>query len=241
MSRKRNDDATDSMRLIDTLLGGPDLGALRGVLATTYDLNPEFFEVDFLPAVFGLGAWDDRRWTSRIALERALATTSAVTVLMDGRRFQGRPRTLRVEVLPAIGERGQVLHAKITLLVFDSAVRLVVSSANLTEPGYRSNREVALCLTATPKRPAEGTLIAQALREARSLLGAWWTDGANAVTTTALTHLADWGVTQETDGEQFVWGGGQKPLWKAFLDEWPTDEAVRRLTIVSPFWSEEHS
>ncbi len=241
MSRKRNDDTTDSKRLIDTLLGGPDLGALRGVLATTYDLNPEFFEVDFLPAVFGLGAWDDRRWTSRIALERALATTSAVTVLMDGRRFQGRPRTLRVEVLPAIGERGQVLHAKITLLVFDNAVRLVVSSSNLTEPGYRSNREVALCLTATPKRAAEGTLIAQALKEAPSLLGAWWTDGANAVTTAAATRLEDWGVTPATDGELFVWGGGQKPLWQTFLDEWPTDEAVRRLTIVSPFWSEEHS
>ncbi len=241
MSRKRNNDATDSKRLIDTLLGGPDLGALRGALATTYDLTPEFFEVDFLPAVFGLGAWDDRRWTSRIALERALAATSAVTVLMDGRRFQGRPRTLRVEVLPAIGARGQVLHAKITLLVFDNAVRLVVSSANLTEPGYRSNREVALCLTATQKRPAEGALIAQALREAPSLLGAWWTEGADAVTTAALKHLTDWGIAPETDGELFVWGGGLKPLWQTFLNEWPANEAVRRLTIVSPFWSEERS
>jgi phosphatidylserine/phosphatidylglycerophosphate/cardiolipin synthase-like enzyme len=45
-----------------------------------------------------------------------------------------------------------VLHAKVTLLHFEHAVRLIVGSANLTKQGYRENREAVAVLTATQKR-----------------------------------------------------------------------------------------
>ena len=40
----------------------PDLGDVLGVIATTYDLSPDFVETDFLPNLFGTTAWDDRTW-----------------------------------------------------------------------------------------------------------------------------------------------------------------------------------
>lgn len=236
MSRKKNSPA-ESRKLVDLLAGALEFGAIRGALATTYDFNPEFFEVDFLPSLFGLGAWDDRRWVSRIALEKCLASSEAIAVMMDARRYQGRPRSLRVQVVPQVGARGQMLHAKVTLLVYEEAVRLLVSSANLTEPGFRSNREVALCLTATKKKPQDGLLIAQALEQAPSLLEAWWSDAAGKLTREALSLLASWQVDQESSEEAFLWSGGPEPLWRQFLSRWPADEQVQRIHIVSPFWS----
>jgi hypothetical protein len=38
-------------RLIDSVAGDVELGAPRALLATTFDLNPDFFEVDFLPSL----------------------------------------------------------------------------------------------------------------------------------------------------------------------------------------------
>src|SRR5690606_30683385 len=41
------------------------------------------------------------------------------------------------------------------------------------------------------------------------------------------------------DNQWFVWSGGEQSLLTQFIGHWPTDEQIRRLTIVSPFWSEE--
>ncbi len=134
-----NDTSDVSARkLIDRLVPDPQWGVMRGLLSTTYDLNPDFLEMDFLPSVFGLGAWDDRRWASRIALEKHLFQVDTAVILADARRYHGRPRSLRLEVLPGVAPRGSSLHAKVTLLLFERAVRLIVGSANLTERGQQN-------------------------------------------------------------------------------------------------------
>jgi len=112
-------------KLMDRLGGNPDVfGPLLGLLATTYEFDATFCELDFLPACLGLGGWDDRSWTSRIALEKALSSIEAIVLLMDGRRYRGRPRSLHLEVRPGIGSQGELLHAKVLLLVYERAVRL---------------------------------------------------------------------------------------------------------------------
>ena len=58
-------------------------GPILGILATTYELDPTFVETDLLPAVLGLGAWDDRSWSSRVALEASLAGLEAASILVD--------------------------------------------------------------------------------------------------------------------------------------------------------------
>ena len=70
-----------SRKLIDRLVPELDWGRMIGLLATTYELNPDFLEMDFLPTVFGLGAWDDRSWATRIGLEKRLYELDAAVIL----------------------------------------------------------------------------------------------------------------------------------------------------------------
>lgn len=236
MKRKSSDN--ESRKLVDRLAWGNDLGPLRGVLGTSFDLNPEFFETDFLPTLLGLGAWDDQRYTSRILMERELAKLDAVSIFMDVRRYQGRPRSLRVELVPAVGAGGQTLHAKVLVVVHENAVRLFVGSANLTADGYRHNREVALSLVARKDNPAEGSLIRAALEPMPKLLSEWWTDGASRVLELAREKLNAWNVPLPGAEEAFVWGGGATRMYDSVSSRWPTGEGITKITIVSPFWSE---
>ena len=217
----------------------PSLGRLLGIFATTYAMQPEFLETDFLPTLLGLGAWDDRNWSSRIALERHLAQLEAASVLVDARPYRGRPRSLQVEVVPVPLIAGRSLHAKVLVGVFEEAVRLAVGSANLTEPGYRRNREIVAVLTASAQRPMDARLIAGAIREMGGILQPWMTPGADALRDRALASLDEW-ATEDNAADQWVaWGGGARALWQQFLDCWPAADHVKSITIVSPFWSEE--
>jgi hypothetical protein len=40
-------------KLIDRLVPDPHWGAMHGLLATTFELRPDFLEMDFLPSAFG--------------------------------------------------------------------------------------------------------------------------------------------------------------------------------------------
>ncbi len=69
MSVRTTDTDVSRRRLIDRLVSAKAHGPLLGMLATTYEFQAEFFETDFLPTLLDLGAWDDRSWTSRVAVE----------------------------------------------------------------------------------------------------------------------------------------------------------------------------
>ncbi len=238
MSARQSD--VNGRKLMDRL--APDseaFGALRGVLATTYEFDASFFELDFLPTCLGLGAWDDKSWTSRVALERSLATMDGAVLLMDGRRYRGRPRSLHVDVRPAVGPRGELLHAKVLLLVYERAVRLLVGSANLTEAGYRANREVVLPFVVTPERTAAASIVREALQAMPEYLEAWWSDSAERIRRLALAQLDEWSSVTAPDSAHFMWSGPGHPLWSRFLDAWPGEDQVQAISIVSPFWSEE--
>lgn len=224
-------------KLVDRLSSEP-YGPLQAMLATTYELDPDFLETDFLPALLDLGAWNDRSWASRIALEKKLAGLEAVSILTDLRKYRGRPRSLHVEVVPATGAPGQLLHAKVLLLVHENAVRLQAGSANLTDAGYRHNREVALQLVATKETPEVAALVQAALREMSVVLKPWWSRGAERTCALARERLAAWAGPMP-EGIEFLWGGGDEPVWKRFLGGWPKGERVQRISVVSPFWSEE--
>jgi hypothetical protein len=227
-------------KLMDRLAPNPDvLGPLLGVLATTFEFDATFFEFDFLPMCLGLGAWDDRKWTSRIALQRALAGMEATVLLMDGRRYRGRPRSLHVEVRPVVGDEGQLQHAKVLLLVHEKAVRLLVGSANVTEAGYRMNREAVLPLVVNEERPELAPLVRSALDAMPTVLAPWWTESAELIRSHALERLARWAPTAPIGDARFVWSGHGEPLWRTFLSEWGHEEPVESISIVSPFWSEE--
>tara|TARA_R110002072_G_scaffold289831_1_gene457062 strand:- start:4403 stop:6526 length:2124 start_codon:yes stop_codon:yes gene_type:complete len=233
-SRSGND-----RKLIDHLQAGPECGRLLGFVGTSYEFDSEFFETDFLPSLLGLGAWDDRNWSSRIALERRLAELESASLLVDCGPYRKRPRSLRVELTPVVAGRGRILHAKVLLAVHEDMVRLVVGSANLTEPGYRRNREVVSVLTATRGQHGHGPLIQQALSGLAEQLGSRLSDGASSLVELAQKKLSDWQVSEPEPNEWFLWSGGKASLLQQVLDRWPADDSIQRVTIVSPFWSEE--
>lgn len=239
MKKPARSESLDARKLMDRLAPHPSWGETLGLLATSYELQPDFVETDFLPTLLGLGAWDDKSWSGRIALERKLASMESATLLQDARCYASRPRSLRVEHRLATGPQGQKLHAKVLLVVHESAVRLLVGSANLTEPGHRRNREVVTSIVATEKEPGPGAVIRQALSQRPESLGHWWTPGAERMAERALAKLDEWKVPSALPGTRFAWSGGSEPLWKAFVDEWPLGRPIERMHVVSPFWSEE--
>ena len=230
-------DALDRRKLMNWARQDPDHGNVVGMLATTYDLDPSFFNSDYLPTFLGLGAWEDTSWSNRVAMQRALARTEAAVVMMDARRFRGRPRSLHIEVTPAVGPSGIKLHAKILVVIQERAIRLLVGSANLTEGGYRYNREVGLPIVATAQTPKLATLVGEALVDMHEPLRPWWTPAADRIRALSLETMAGWKKPKD-DENRFAWSWGTRSLAKQFTDWWP-DEEILGVTIVSPFWTDE--
>lgn len=222
---------------MDLLPGDNRWGELLGVLATTFEFDPHFFETDYLPALLRLGSWDDTGWVSRIALEKGLSSLEGVWVAMDHRRYRGRPRSLQVEVRPAVGAQGTTLHAKVSVFVYERVIRIQVASANLTEPGYRQNREVAISLVASPDTPEEVALAKQVLAGMKNRLTPWWSPTADRVFALAHERVDAW-PSQPSDAT-FLWSDGDDILWKRVVGAWPEGAPLESITIVSPFWSEE--
>jgi phosphatidylserine/phosphatidylglycerophosphate/cardiolipin synthase-like enzyme len=241
MSAMQADENKISRRkLIDRLLAAPQYGPLIGILATSYEFKPEFFETDFLPTLLGLGAWDDRNWTSRVTVEKALAQLEGAVVFMDARCYQGRPRSLRVDITPVALNAGAALHAKVLLLVYRDAVRLHVGSANITDFGYRRNREAAALLLASETHPQHAGLIITSVEGLKSALGQWWTEAAEQIVSSALAILKRYSVQSIED--QFLWGAAtSKSPFQSLVNTWPSNDVIQRITIVSPFWAEERS
>ena len=224
-------------RLMDLLPGDHRWGELLGVLATTFEFDAHFFETDFLPALLRLGSWDDSGWVSRVALERGLSALEGVWIAVDQRRYRGRPKSLRVEVRPAIGVQGTTLHAKVSVLVYERAVRVQVASANLTEFGYREYREVAISLLATPDAPEHVELAKQVLDGMKDRMQPWWSPTADRVFGLAAERVNAW--PRKPSDTRFVWSDGTDVLWKQVVEAWPEGAALESIVVVSPFWSEE--
>lgn len=242
MAKKKPKPVVASRRLVDRVVGQPTDGALVALLATTYEMQADFLETDFLPSLLGLGAWDDRGWASRIAIEKSLAGTQAAAIFTDASCYRGRPRSLRLAIRPvALG--GRILHAKVTLLVYARVIRLIVASANLTEPGYRRNREVAAVLSVSAKDHTHASLIRGAIAGLRAHLADQWDEAAEKAAALATARMDEWGASAGPDDDAwFAWSGdvAVPPLWQQVLQQWPVGEPVRAVTIVSPFWSDEH-
>ena len=76
--------------------------------------------------------------------------------------------SLRWDVLPVRVRAGKQ-HAKLSLLAWSHHIRIIVASANLTEPGYRMNHEVAATVDLSPAE-ADGDLLMQSISFLRDLL-----------------------------------------------------------------------
>jgi len=126
--------------LLDAWLPPADAGELIGCVATSFTFQPAFFVEECLGRCLGMTSdAEDDGLAHLIELEEKLAQARCLA-LVDQAHAHGT-HTLRWDLLSA-RVPGGILHAKVSVLVWAAHVRVIVASANLTEPGYRSNREI---------------------------------------------------------------------------------------------------
>lgn len=122
-----------------------DVGAPIACLASTYTFHAALFEDDLLPRFLGLRFDNTEREKIFIAEREDRLATVTAAVFVDAAHVDGRQTTGRWSQVP-VRVRGGCQHSKVTVLVWEKLIRVLVSSANLTATGYRKNREVAACL-----------------------------------------------------------------------------------------------
>lgn len=130
---------------------------VRTAIFTTFEFEPEFFELNVLPCLFVDRAWCHMPKAKLQQVDDALREVERVAVFFDRRGL--RPTSgaahLDYERIAVARPRG-VFHAKNILLLVENAVEdgaepgvvsesllLMTTSANLTQAGWHENLEVA--------------------------------------------------------------------------------------------------
>ena len=138
-----------------------------GCLATTYTFRPSLFDEQCLARFLEIESEPDREDLAFL-LERESRLGSVYAGVLVDHTQAGVEHSLRWDVLPVRVRAGKQ-HAKLSLLAWSHHIRIIVASANLTEPGYRTNHEVAAAVDLSPAE-ADGDLLVQAIDFLRSLL-----------------------------------------------------------------------
>ena len=138
-----------------------------GCLASTYTFSPGLFDEQCLARFLEIESEPNREGLAFL-LERESRLGSVYAGVLVDYTQAGVEHSLRWDVLP-VRIRGGKQHAKLSLLVWSRHVRIIVASANLTDPGYRANYEVTGSIDCTVDA-GNGDLIAGAIRFLRSLL-----------------------------------------------------------------------
>ena len=145
----------------------PNAGEPIGCLATTYTFAPGLFDEQCLARFLDIESEPDREDLAFL-LERESRLGSVYAAVLVDHTQAGVEHSLRWDVLP-VRVRGGKQHAKLSLLCWSRHIRIIVASANLTEPGYRTNHEVAATVDLSPKE-ADRHLLDQATTFLRDLL-----------------------------------------------------------------------
>jgi len=128
-------------KILDAWMPPDGAGSPIGCIATSFSFNAGLFEEECLSRFLGLDA-DPKEDGSVYLIEREekLSEVTCAAALVDSRHARGY-RSLRWDLLPA-RIPGGLQHAKVSLLVWQNCVHLIVASSNLSDDGYRRNQEV---------------------------------------------------------------------------------------------------
>jgi hypothetical protein len=144
---------------------------LESLVATTYQVDFEFFEEELLAAALGVRSSVNREKPFRSELERRLQKVE-VSVLYDQGACDKLARlSPRIDPIPVVARK---LHSKISLLMWvredpaggappDRRMRLIVGSANLTRQGFRHNYECVACVDYGGRIPPPRALLTTAI------------------------------------------------------------------------------
>ena len=206
MGRKKKDAKPGYARILDAWFPPQGAGDPLGCVATSFTFSHVFFEEECLSRFLCLqtdAAEDGALYL--VEREEKLAQVTCAAALVDQHHARGS-RSLRWDLLAA-RVPGGILHAKVAILAWQNLVRLIITSANLTEDGYRRNLEVFGTLDYHEGGDAPRSCLKDIigfLRETASYAGA--SRGA------AGPVLARWhGFLDAVDRKTAAWGDGRRP------------------------------
>jgi hypothetical protein len=236
-----------SCRLVDHYLPPGEGFVLESLVATTYQVDFEFFEEELLAAALGVRSSVSRLKAFRSELERKLQKVE-VSVLYDLGGCDKLARlSPRIDAIPVATRK---LHSKISLLMWvreeqvdgappDRRMRLIVGSANLTRQGFRQNYECVVSIDYGGKHPAPRSLLTTAIGLVQQI-------GAESqipqlsrqlAAFTAQASLLPDGTAGPDDPVTLV---AANEVVSAIWDSWAalSNKAPETVTVVSPFWAE---
>ena len=241
-------------KLLDAWSPSEQAGDPIGCVSTSFTFDAAFFEEECLARFLGLETDASEAPTAYlIEREEKLAQVVCASALVD-QHFARGTRSLRWDLLPARLPRGAgILHAKVSLLLWSQQARLVVASANLTEPGYRHNHEVFAALdysvgSSSPLAVLDEVI--EFLRETVKLavgddaaaspsVGRW-----NELLDRAGTMTRDWGMTDAPRGTDqprvfaVLTGPDRTSVFDQLRDRRSEPSPLQRAFVISPFFDE---
>lgn len=236
-------------RMLDAWQPPDDAGEPLGCAATTFTFDPAFFEEECLSRFLALETGPDDGAAYLIEREEKLAQLVCAAVLVDQHHVRGT-RNLRWDLLAA-RVPGAILHAKVSLLLWSRCARLIVASANLTEPGYRRNQEVFGVLDYHPASHAPLPVLAEMVEFLRQAAAFSAVDGAppgpglcrwNRFLDQVLKVTRRWGAQQppRSSAQPRVFAITTAPkrpnAFRRLREVWPAGPPPSQAFVVSPFF-----
>jgi len=240
-----------SGKILDAWVPPENAGHPIGCIATSFTFAPPFFEEECVSRFLNLEA-DQKEDGPAYIVEREekLSAVACVSALVDQHYCRG-PRNLRWDLLSARIPKG-FLHAKVSLLRWSNLIRLIIASANLTEDGYRRNREIFGFVDYIPQGTAPLACLTDAVAFLREAVSYAMPDGGetrapaidrwNAFLEGVLSASQEWGTTNAPRGRKAMRistlfsGPGRNAVFDQLSELWPDGSPPRRAYVTSPFF-----
>jgi len=245
MRRKKDTIPPGYGRLLDAWIPPVHAGEALGCLATTFTFHPSFFETECLSRMLQLESDPDDN-TAQYLLEREekMAQMMSATVVVDQSHARGS-RSLRWDLIPFRASDG-ILHAKLSILLWQHHARVIVGSANLTENGYRQNLEVFTVWDFSRDGGWPVELFESARSYAVDVLAHCRSrnpgtspalDRAEALLKTARARVSAWPSTSSRIRSVLVpLSPKTSSVFDQIQDRWPGNSRADTLKVLSPFF-----
>lgn len=218
-------------------------GMAIGCLTTTYGVNMDLLHKHALGGFLAVDADPedaDEEFLFHIAFEEAAAQCEAIICYVDGAHVESSIPSWRLDVVPV---REVTFHPKISLLVWEKHIRILVGSNNLTNDGYRHNREHFAALN-FHAGGLHRNLFESAL-DWFEALGTAYCDSATLARQRTLIDAASrisrsWKSVELEEDMQVQWaftGPSQPTLWDQLLTILKPGEVWSGLNVISPFYA----
>ena len=248
MRRKQTADPLGQGRLLDAWIPPAKAGEALGCFATTFTFHASFFESECLGRMLQLECDPATSGASYLVeREEKMARLKSACVVADQSHARGQ-RSLRWDLIPFRTKNG-ILHAKLSILLWQFHARVIVASANLTENGYRQNLEVYSVWDFHKDGTVPATMFGSAVDYATRLLdhcrarnpsSSPALDRSTGFLASARRKVASW-ISEETENSRFrsvlvPVSPTDKTLLSQIRNAWPDASPPESLSILSPFF-----